>query len=132
MNLRNNSLSQEELIAQINNLKGGSFIDIIAALGLIGVIITLLMNGSLVFQPNPNMNIPPHLQWLYENQQPRNHFGYGKKAGLRSPTVTGFTQNAGSDKIVSLRLIYSLCFGKVKTASSNLRLSNFKIYIFFY
>ena len=31
-------------------------------------------------------------------QQPGNYFGYGKEAGLRSLTVTGMTQNAGSDK----------------------------------
>ena len=56
------------------------------------------MNGGLAFQPNPNAIIPPHLQWLYRNQQPGNHFGYGKEAGPRSLTVTGLTQNAGSEK----------------------------------
>jgi len=96
---RNNSLSQEELITKISNLRGGSFIDIVAALGLIGAIIILSINDwGLTFQPNPNVIIPPHLQWLYGNQQPGNHFGYGKGAGPRSLTVTGLTQNAGSDK----------------------------------
>jgi hypothetical protein len=33
-----------------------------------------------------------------ENQQPSNHFRYGKYAGQRSLTVTGLTQNAGSEK----------------------------------
>jgi hypothetical protein len=33
---RNNSISQEELITKISNLRGGNFIDIVAALGLIG------------------------------------------------------------------------------------------------
>jgi hypothetical protein len=95
----NNSLSQEELITKISNLRGGSFIDIFTALGLIGAIIILSINGwGLAFQPNPNMIIPPHLQWLYGNQQPGNHFGYGKGDGPRSLTVTGMTQNAGSDK----------------------------------
>ncbi len=50
------------------------------------------------FQPNPHAIVPPHLQWLYGNQQPGNHFGYGKEAGPRSVTVTGMTQNPGSDK----------------------------------
>ena len=95
---RNNSLSQEELINKIRNLRGGSFIDIVAALGVIGAIIIFTMNGGLAFQPNPNAIIPPHLQWLYGNQQPGNHFGYGKEAGPRSLTVTGLTQNAGSEK----------------------------------
>jgi hypothetical protein len=96
---RNNSLSQEELITKISNLRGGSFIDIVAALGIIGAIIVLSINDwGLAFQPNPNVIIPPHLQWLYGNQQPENHFGYDKGAGPRSLTVTGMTQNAGSDK----------------------------------
>ena len=96
---RNNSLSKEELITQISNLRGGSFIDIVAALGVIGGIIILLINDwGLTFQPNPHLIVPPHLQWLYGNQQPGNHFGYGKGAGPRSVTVTGMTQNAGSDK----------------------------------
>ena len=51
-------------------------------------------NGSgLVFQPNLHIIVPSHLQWLYGN-----HFGYGKEAGPRRVTVTGMTQNAGSDK----------------------------------
>ncbi len=96
---RNNSLSQEELITKISNLRGGSFIDIVAALGLIDAIIILSINDwGLAFQPNPNVIIPPHLQWLYGNQQPGNHFGYGKGAGPRSITVTELTQNAGSEK----------------------------------
>ena len=94
---RNNSLSKKEFITKISNLRGGS--DIAAALGIIGAIIILLTNDwSLAFQPNPNAIIPPHLQWLYGNQPPGNHFGYGKEAGPRSITVTGLTQNAGSEK----------------------------------
>jgi hypothetical protein len=96
---RNNSLSKEQLITKINNLRGGYFIDIVAALGIIGAIIILSTNDwGLAFQLNPHVNVPPHLQWLYGNQQPGNHFGYGKEAGPRSVTVTGMTQNAGSDK----------------------------------
>ena len=96
---RNNSLSQEELITKISNLRGGSFIDVVAALGLIGAMIILLTNDwGLGFQPNPNGIIPPHLQWLYGNQQPGNYFGYDKGAGPRSITVTGLTQNMGSEK----------------------------------
>ena len=95
---RNNSLSKEQLITKISNLRGGSFIDVVAALGLIGAMIILLTNVTDAFQPNPNGIIPPHLQWLYGNQQPGNNFGYGKGAGPRSITVRGLTQNAGSDK----------------------------------
>jgi len=94
---KNNSINQEDLIGKINNLRGGSFIDIVTALGLIGAIIILSTNAWT----NPNANRvapPPHLQWLYGNQQPGNHFGYGKDAGPRSLTVTGLTQNAGSEK----------------------------------
>jgi len=69
-------------------LRGGSFIDIVAALGVIGAIIILSTNDwGLAFQPNPNAIIPPHLQWLY-----------GKGAGPRSSTVIEMTQNAVSDK----------------------------------
>lgn len=96
---RNNSLSQEELINKISNLRGGSFIDIVAALGIIGAIIILSTNDwGLAFQPNPHVIVPPHFQWLYRNQQPGNYFGYGKEAGPRSLTVTGMTQNSSSDK----------------------------------
>lgn len=96
---RNNSLSQEELITKISNLRGGSSIDVVAALGLIGAMTILLTNDwGLAFQPNPNGIIPPHLQWLYGNRQPGNSFGYSNGAGPRSITVTGLTQNAGSEK----------------------------------
>ena len=96
---KNNSLSEEDLIHKINNLRGGSFVDIVAALGIIGAMIILATNDlALGFQPNPNAIVPPHLQHLYGNQQPGNHFGYGKEAGPRSLTVTGLTQNAGSEK----------------------------------
>jgi hypothetical protein len=96
---RNNSLGQKELITKINNLRGGSFIDIVAALGIIGAIIVLSINDwGLGFQPNPNVFIPPHLRWLYGNQQPGNNFGYGKGVGPRSLTVTEMTQSAGSEK----------------------------------
>ena len=96
---KNNSLSKEELITQISNLRGGSSIDIVAALGVIGAIIILLINDwGLAFQPNPNAIIPPHLKWLYGNNYKPGQFGYGKSAGPRSITVTGMTQNAGSEK----------------------------------
>jgi hypothetical protein len=96
---RNNSLSKEELITKISNLRGGSFIDIVAALGVIGGIIILLTNDwGLAFKPNPNAIIPPHLQWLYGNNYKPGQFGYGKGAGPRSSTVIEMTQNAGSDK----------------------------------
>jgi len=42
---RNNSLSKKELITKISNLRGGSFIDIAAALEIIGAIIILLTNN---------------------------------------------------------------------------------------
>jgi hypothetical protein len=82
-------------------LRGGDFVDVVTGLGLIGAMIILLTNDrSLIFQfqPNPDPIIPPHLQWLYGNQKPGTHFGYGKNAGPRSFTVTGMTQNVGSDK----------------------------------
>lgn len=96
---KNNSLSQEELITKISHLRGGALVDVVAALGVIGAMIILLMNGgSLAFQPNPHVIVPPHLQWLYGNNYKPGQFGYGKGAGPRSITVTGMTQNAGSDK----------------------------------
>ena len=64
-------------------MRGGFFIGIVAALGVTGgIIIILLINDwGLAFQPNPP-----------------GQFGYGKSAGPRSITVTGMTQNAGSNK----------------------------------
>ena len=97
--LRNNSLSQEQLINKISNLRGGAYVDIYGALGIILAIIILASNDwSFAFQPNPNAIVPPHLQWLYGPTKPGNQFGYGKHNGPRSLTVTGLAQNAGSDK----------------------------------
>ena len=65
---RNNFLNQEELITKISNLRGGSFVDVAAGLAIIAAII-ILANNANGFQPNPHVNVPPHLQWLYGNQQ---------------------------------------------------------------
>ena len=43
--LRNNSLSQEELINKISNFRGGLFTDVVAALEVIGAMIILLTNA---------------------------------------------------------------------------------------
>lgn len=93
---KNNWISEDQLIGKIKNLRGGSVVDIVLALGLISAIIILSINAWI--NPNTNIVLPPHLQWLYGNQQPGNHFGYGKGAGPTSLTVTGLTQNAGSEK----------------------------------
>ncbi len=100
MELRQNSLSKEELITKVANLRGGEFIDVVAALDLIGTMLTLIINADtgVAFQPNLNGVIPPHLQWLYGNQQPGKYFGSGKGAGPRSVKVLGLTQNANSEK----------------------------------
>jgi hypothetical protein len=89
---RNNSISKEELITE---LIGGGIEDWVAAFGIIIAIITVVNNVD-AFQVSPGAIVPPHLQWLYGNQQPENHFGYGTGPG--SITVTGATQNAGSEK----------------------------------
>ena len=41
---RNNFLNKEQLISRINNLRGGSFIDIVTTFELIGAIIILSTN----------------------------------------------------------------------------------------
>ena len=94
---KNNSLSQEELITKITNLKGGSFVGVAAGLAIIAAII-LPTNNANRFHPNPHVNVPSHLQWLYGNSYQPGQFGYGKGVGPWSITVTGMTQNAGSDK----------------------------------
>ena len=49
---RNNSLSQEELITKISNLRGGYHTNVSTALGIIGATIILLTNNwGLAFQP---------------------------------------------------------------------------------
>lgn len=52
---RNNSLSKEQLITKISNLRGGSFVDLAAGLAIIAAII-ILANNANGFQ-----NVPPHL-----------------------------------------------------------------------
>jgi len=81
---RNNSLSQEEFITQISNLRGRSMSHIIAALGIISARIMLTIN-----------------------QRPENHFGSGKGTGPRSLKVTGLTQNASSEKKEPLKRSYN-------------------------
>ena len=85
---RNNSMSREEFILE---LRGGGIEDWLAAFGIIIAIIAVLNNvegGAIV---------TPHLQWLYGNQQPGNNFGYCKNS-MRITSMTGATQNAGSEK----------------------------------
>ena len=94
---KSNSLSQEELITKISNLRGGAFVDVVAGLAIIATII-ILANNANGFQPNPHVIVPPHLQWLYGNNYKPGQFGYGKGAGPRSLIITGMTQNAGSEK----------------------------------
>lgn len=62
------------------------------------IALLILANNANGFQPNPHVNVPPHLQWLYGNNYQPGQFGYGKEVGPRSITVTGMTQNAGSEK----------------------------------
>ena len=69
----------------------------VAGLAIIAAII-ILANNVNGFQPNPHAIVPPHLQWLYGNNYQPDQFGYGKGVGPRSITVTGLTQNAGSEK----------------------------------
>jgi hypothetical protein len=94
---KTNSLSQEELITKISNLRGGDFLDVAAGLAIIAAII-ILANNANGFQPNPHVIVPPHLQWLYGNNYKPGQFGYGKSDGPPSITVIGMTQNAGSEK----------------------------------
>jgi hypothetical protein len=94
---RDNSISQDELITTLNNLRGGSLVDVTVSLAIIAAII-ILANNANGFQSNPHVIVPPHLQWLYGNNYKPGQFGYGKGAGSRSITVIGMAQNAGSDK----------------------------------
>ena len=65
---RNNSMSREEFILE---LRGGGIEDWVAAFGIIIAIITLINNvDAFQVPPNPGAIVPPHLQWLYGNQQP--------------------------------------------------------------
>uniref|UniRef100_UPI004057B427 hypothetical protein n=1 Tax=Candidatus Electrothrix sp. TaxID=2170559 RepID=UPI004057B427 len=90
-------LRRPEIRSIIRQLRGGAFVDVATGLAIIAVVI-LLTNSANGFQPNPHMIVPPHLQWLYGNNYQPGQFGYGKNTGPRSITVTGMTQNAGSDK----------------------------------
>lgn len=90
------SMDMKELVAE---LRGGDIQDWVGAFGIIMAIITILSNVDAFQVPPAPGAIPlPHLEWLYGNKRPENHFGYGKGAGPRSITVTGATQNAGSEK----------------------------------
>jgi hypothetical protein len=92
---KDNAISQEELLTEISNLRGGSDAEVAAFLVIVATI-TLLMASNSAFVINPNEL--PHLQWMYGNQPPGNQYGYGKGGGPRSITVIDATQNAGSEK----------------------------------
>ena len=65
---RNNLISKEELVME---LRGGGIEDWVAAFGIIIAIITLINNaGAFQVPSNPGATVPPHLEWLYGNQQP--------------------------------------------------------------
>ena len=75
---------------KINNLRGGGFVDLITALGIIGALIIAILNYEdriLAFQSNPNVIIPTHLKWLYLTQPAGRQFEYDKGAGPRSITI---------------------------------------------
>ena len=79
----------------INELRAGSRLTEAAWLL---ITIWMLQQQIVGFQPVRQAPPLPHLQWLYGNNYKPGQFGYGKGAGPRSSTVTGMTQNAGSDK----------------------------------
>jgi hypothetical protein len=56
---------------------------LVTAVGIIIAILTVInnWNNGAGFQVPPGAIVPAHLQWLYENQQLGNHFGYGKVLG---------------------------------------------------
>ena len=63
---KDNSISQEELITTLSNLRGDSLVDVAVGLAIIAAIIIMASNAN-AFQPNPGTIVPPHLQWLYGN-----------------------------------------------------------------
>lgn len=97
MRCKSNSITSKEQL--ISELRGGGFTEAAVLIGVIGALV-LMAYISEGFQVSPNRQaiVPPHLAWLYRNQRPGNDFGYGKGAGPRSLTITGLTQNAGSEK----------------------------------
>ena len=99
---KNGCLTDIELIDQINTLRGGGLIDVIAALGIITSIIVIITNGdfSIAFTPSPTRIAPPNIDFLCGDKKPGNTFGYGKGVGPRSNTITyaDLIQNAGSDE----------------------------------
>lgn len=62
----NDSIISKEAILK---LRAGGIKGWVAAFGIIIAIITLL-NNVHGFQVPPGVIFPPHLTWLYENQQP--------------------------------------------------------------
>ncbi len=64
---KNNCMSRKECILE---RRGGKTKDWVAAFGVIMVIITVLNNNNIEgFQVPQREIVPPHLQWLYGNQQ---------------------------------------------------------------
>lgn len=93
---KNNSLSQEELINKIRNLRGGSFVNVAAGLAIITAII-IIANNANGFQYHPPVNFH-FIERFYGTDFKPGQFGYGKGSGPRSITLKDRTQNAGSDK----------------------------------
>ena len=95
-----NSLSREEVINKITNLRGGDSVDVAKGLIIVAAAVAgiLLAESASGFILSPHAFIPPHLQWLYGDNAVPGQYGYGKGAGPRSLTVTGLARNAGSEK----------------------------------
>jgi hypothetical protein len=83
----------------IHELRGGSLTEASCFIAILGAIVLILAINSQAFvPPDRRAAPPPHLEQIYGNNRPGNDFGYGKGIGPRTITVTGLTQNAGSDK----------------------------------
>lgn len=98
---RENKLNKDEVIAKINNLRGGSFVDLAKAMAIFAAIIILqTTNPSAGFQTVPLhlQTVPPHLQWLYGDNSKTRQFGYGKACANRNFKVPKAVKNAGSVK----------------------------------
>ena len=99
-------LRTPEVSKLIKTLRGGGLTEAALFLALIGIIVFLASNSQGFVIPGTGV-VPPHLEQIYGNNRPGNDFGYGKGHGPRSITVTGLTQNAGSEKKEPLKGSYN-------------------------
>ena len=89
-------LRTPEVSEAIRKVRGGDLTEIGVFLAFIGIMLLMASNSQGFVSPGIRV-VQPHEQGIYGNNRPNHNFGYVKNS-MRITSVSGATQNAGSEK----------------------------------